>query len=191
MGNVRFLKTLSIAYDLDSRTRSENCSIVFIPYVSNHTGRNNCFKGIDKENPISKRIWEENLRNGVFPELKPLRWAFTESFLEDVTDEGIIRVENPKTKRQVAVQIENLVVINKTEFHLMDAESKDALFVHEAVLYAIKKLNPELIKQKGTAPLRAYVNALVSFFKNPSEFPSSAVREAFEQLMIEDRFILW
>jgi hypothetical protein len=117
--------------------------------------------------------------------VKPLRWAFTQHELEDLHDEGIIRVTNPATKKQVAIQKYDLVVINKNEFNSMDNESKAALKLHESVLCATKALNPELLQSEGTAPIRYFVRQFVSY-KNtaatPEGTPALAVTQAANKL---------
>ncbi len=92
-----------------------------------------------------------------------LQWAFTNSNLEDIKDEGVMRVFNPNTKRQVAIQKDGLVIINEKEFNLMDNDSKAALKLHESALCAVKALNPELLEFHGTAPVRNFVRQFVSF----------------------------
>jgi hypothetical protein len=117
--------------------------------------------------------------------VKPLRWAFTQQELEDIRDEGLIRVTNPATKKQVAIQKDDLVVINKKEFDSMDNESKAALKLHESVLCAMKTLNPDLLRSEGTAPIRYFVRQFVSY-KNtanlPEGTPALAVTQAANKL---------
>ncbi|MNK51261.1 hypothetical protein D3C87_701590 [compost metagenome] len=132
------------------------------------------------------------IKNGILPPITPLRWAYVNIDLEDVDDAGIIRITNPKTLKQLAIQKDGLVVINKAEFQKLDNESKDALFLHEAVLYAVKKLNPSLLERNGTAQVRSYVRNLVRYFSNweyprktAESFPREPVEDAMEALQIK------
>lgn len=92
---------------------------------------------------------------------QPLKWFFTTVDLEDIKDEGAIRMEDPTSKKQVAIQKDGVVVINETEFKKMDDRSKTALLFHERVIYAVVNLNPQLIKNQGTAPIRTFVRRII------------------------------
>jgi hypothetical protein len=87
--------------------------------------------------------------------INKLRWAFLYSDLEFVNDEGALLVPNPETKKQLAIQYPDkaLVVISAPEYYELDLQSQNALFLHEAVLYVLKKLKPEILSA-GTGPAR-------------------------------------
>lgn len=116
-----------------------------------------------------------------------LRWAFTENNLENLNDEGIIHIDNPKSKRQLAIQKGSLVVINKKEFMLLDEESKQALFLHECVLRAVLLLNPQHIEKHGTEYVRAYVRNATKLFNDLSNgtVPYYIVSDAYKMFEIE------
>jgi len=184
MTNERFIKIFMTAYGLD-RLQAHGVGMQWCQYM---VGAKFAYK---------KAGWDADLiilaKKSNLPPIKPLRWAYVDYDLETINDSGLIRVENPQTKKQVAIQKDGLVVINRIEFEKMDGESKTALFVHEAALYATKLLNPALIDSQGTAPVRAYVRSLVHYFKNwdyqkPDEkYPAEAVREAFAALGIPEQ----
>lgn len=93
-----------------------------------------------------------------------VRYALTDNTLNDVGDTGLMKISNPETKKQLAVQDSNgFVLINKDEFNKLDANSKIALKMHESVLYLMLKFNPKLIKEKGTAPIRKFVQDLFNY----------------------------
>lgn len=182
MTNERFLKAFMVAYGMDrlveSQTQIEWCQ----QFVQ-------AFFRYDK-NGFSEEI-EMDIKNGFLPKVQPLRWAFVDTDLETINDSGIIRVENPNSKKQLAIQKDSLVVINKKEFEKLDRESQNAIFVHEAALYAVLKLNPSLVSSQGTAPIRTYVRNLIRYFDNwaynrngKDIFPPEPVREAFDNLRI-------
>jgi hypothetical protein len=130
---------------------------------------------------------EERLLWGSFLyDVKPLKWAFTSAPLEDVNDEGAIRIQNPQTKRQLAIQKDGLVIISQTEFDLLDNVSKAALKLHEDTICAIKAMNPSVIDLQGTAPIRYFVREFVSFAVGngtTEPTPASAVNDAAQALM--------
>lgn len=118
-------------------------------------------------------------------EVAPLIWIFVDHSLPEISDEGAIRVENPETKKQAAVQIGQYVFIDKAEFNLLDDENKAALLTHEAFLYAVKKLAPEYIPKNGTENIRTLNRRFIKYMKGLDEnesYPSSAVKEAFLKL---------
>lgn len=130
-----------------------------------------------------------NMKFGSLPKATPLKWAFTESRLEDIQDEGIIRIDNPETKKQLAIQKDGLVVISRKEFNGLDPLSKNALFVHESALYAAKLLNPKIIQGQGTAPVRLFVRRLIKLFGNFENnveeiYSYEAVKAGFDALEI-------
>lgn len=93
-----------------------------------------------------------------------VRYALTDNTLNDVGDTGLMKISNPETKKQLAVQDGNgFVLINKDEFNKLDANSKIALKIHESILYLMLKFNPQLIKEKGTAPIRKFVQDLFNY----------------------------
>lgn len=93
-----------------------------------------------------------------------VRYALTDNTLNDVGDTGLMKISNPETKKQLAVQDSSgFVLINKDEFKKLDANSKIALKMHESILYLMLKFNPKLIKEKGTAPIRKFVQDLFNY----------------------------
>ncbi len=124
-------------------------------------------------------------------DFKTLKWAFTDLPLESIHDEGEIRISRPESKKQLAIQKDGLVVIQRQEFNELDNESKAALFTHEALLYTVSVLNPDLIQQQGTSLIRTYNRRLLRFFHehdqlDRTQFPItiSSVVEAFQALKI-------
>jgi hypothetical protein len=118
-------------------------------------------------------------------EIKPvttLRWAFTDETLEEINDEGVIKIQNPESKKQLAIQKDNFVLINKKEFMRLDDESKEALFLHESVLHSVLLLNPKHVKDHGTQFIRNYVRQLLKFYKNYDTVPEYIVSDAFNLL---------
>jgi hypothetical protein len=126
------------------------------------------------------------IQDGKLPEVKALLWAFTDIDLEELNDEGVIHLDDIATKKQVAIQKNNLVVISRQEFNKLDNESKDALFVHESVLYTVLKLNPKIIAEKGTEPVRTYVRQLVKHMDNQDLMLVYPVKQAYDSFEIKD-----
>jgi hypothetical protein len=126
--------------------------------------------------------------------VEPLLWTFVDKELPEINDEGIIRVENPQTKKQLAVQIGRHVFVYKPDFDELDNLSKAALLTHEAFLYAVKILHPQYIQKNGTEKIRTLNRRFVQFLKGldkswgyltgDSTYPSEGVKEAFKQLNI-------
>ena len=122
---------------------------------------------------------------------KVLKWAFTDLPLESINDEGEIRISKPDSKKQLAIQKDGLVVINRAEFNTLDDESKAALFTHEALLYTVSVLNPDLIQKDGTRLVRFYNRKLLRFFHehdrlSTTQFPITleSVIESFQALEV-------
>lgn len=122
---------------------------------------------------------------------EPLQWAFVDSELEKINDEGVVRIENPNTRKQVAIQKDGLVVISRTEFNLLDENSKVALFLHEAVLRAVLLTNPQNIIDNGTENVRTYTRRLFNYMQSPSTTPGRSTRQAYEDFRIIDNSTYW
>ena len=116
-----------------------------------------------------------------FPQIRPLRWAWVNGNLEDIKDEGQIKFVDPSSKRQVAIQKDGIVFVNRHEFYAMDANSKGALKLHESLICAVNALNPNLITVNGTAPIRQVVRAYVGLF---SQKPGYVLQDAVDALHI-------
>jgi hypothetical protein len=132
------------------------------------------FNGSFMENPNTK--------------LAALRYAWVTEPLENIRDQGVIRYTNPQTKRQVALQKDGLVFINRSEFKIMDDTSKAALKLHEGTICAVKAMNPALLENQGTAPIRYFVREFTGYAKNhgrPEAVPAAAVKDAVESLLIK------
>ncbi|MEI7974026.1 MAG: hypothetical protein WCH11_06640 [Bdellovibrio sp.] len=117
----------------------------------------------------------------------PFKWAFVDFDLDEIDDEGAVHIDNPETKKQLAVQSDGLVLINRSEFKRLDEVSKAGLFVHESVLRAVIVLNPRLIASQGTEPIRTFNRRLIKYFlsrRSTQAYPGFTVREAFDLLEI-------
>ena len=121
----------------------------------------------------------------------PIKWAFTDEPLESLNDEGIIRIENPNTKRQLAIQKNGMVVVNRKEFESIDDESKAGLFIHESVLRAVLLLNPQEIATHGTENVRTYTRRFLNYIMRPKRTPGFTVLEAYRELGITDHSAWW
>ena len=98
--------------------------------------------------------------DGLFP-VKQLRWAMTDAVLPEILDEGMISVQSPISKRQLAIQSDGLVLINRADFNSLDNVSKIALKLHEGTICAIRAVNPYLIPKYGTSLIRNFVRAYI------------------------------
>ncbi len=120
--------------------------------------------------------------------IKNLQYAFTDKELDAVGDQGLMRVSNPETKRQVAVQDnKGFVLLNRREFNNLNIDSKLALKIHESVLYLVMKFNPNLILKKGTAPIREFVKNVFNYsytskVKSQKVVSAAEVKKSFAAL---------
>lgn len=119
-----------------------------------------------------------------------LQYGFTDKPLEEIRDEGAIAIDNPTTKKQLAVQDgHGNVLVNRTEFNRLDFNSKLALKLHESVLYLVLRFNPALIKESGTAPIRKFVRDYFSYtylseMKGVPQISREEVQASFKALKL-------
>lgn len=108
-----------------------------------------------------------------------LRWAFVDFPLEDIKDEGEIRYSDTESKRQLAIQKGNIVVINRSEFKQLDNVSQSMLKLHEGLICAAKVFNPYLHSQSGTEKIRRVVRSFVQLMteNKPRFLWEEAVKE--------------
>lgn len=97
-------------------------------------------------------------------ELKRLVWVGVRKDLEEIPDEGYIRLVDPVTKKQVAIQKNGVVTVNLNIYDNFDAQSRAALLIHENLLRLLVLKNPSFYVRNGTSQLR-YLNAALM---NPS-----------------------
>lgn len=98
-----------------------------------------------------------------------LIWIGTNTPLENIPDEGVVRLEDPSTKQQVAVQKDGVVMVYLPIFEKMNSKNRAALMMHEALLRVVLKLNPNSYAKNGTAKIREFVNLLFNreFYQLP------------------------
>lgn len=124
---------------------------------------------------------------GLTQSVQPLKWAFVDFDLNELNDEGLVHIDNPETKKQLAIQKDGLVVINRSEFDRLDDVGKASLFVHESVLRAVLILNPTTLKEQGTENIRAFTRRFVKYCltrTSSNAYPAYGVREAYDKLNI-------
>jgi hypothetical protein len=123
-------------------------------------------------NHFNTFLWRKNLHDlqillqrRVQENGRVVRWVFVDFPLELLNDEGFIRLVDPVTKRQVAIQKDGIVIIQRAEYKLLDDESEAGLFMHEGVLFSLLTLKPEIIAAKGTEPVRKIVRRMFEYQK--------------------------
>lgn len=103
------------------------------------------------------------LDHGILKPLWPPSFYFTQKELKDVPDEGTIRVGSPYSKVQIGMQKDGVILINEPAFKKLDDRNKTAFLLHEYVLFATLQYNPQILKDKGTEPIRTYVRRIIQF----------------------------
>lgn len=98
--------------------------------------------------------------------LQQLVWIGTETPLEEISDEGVIRDVDPKTKKQVAIQLNGVVMVYMPIFRKMDYRSRAALVMHESLLRIVLSKFPHHYAKHGTSKIRKTVNLLF----NPANY---------------------
>lgn len=102
-----------------------------------------------------------------------LVWIATQTPLENIPDEGVVRLADPSGKQQLAVQKDGVVMVYKPIFDRLDARNKAALVLHEALLRMVLKINPSHYQKYGTSKIRELVKLV--FSENWNQLPDSAV----------------
>lgn len=103
-----------------------------------------------------------------------MTWVLTDEKLEKISDQGIISTTQANSIEQVAIQKDNIVLINRPLFLKMSDVDKAALLVHELLISTALNLGFDVNSDQGTAPIRKVVAIL--FSEN-----SEAVGEKFYQ----------
>lgn len=92
-----------------------------------------------------------------------MSWIFVDFPLDKIDDEGVIRLVDISTKKQLAAQKNGIVAIQKQEFDKLDKDSKAALFLHEAFLFSTLIIKPSVITDEGTSNLRRFVKRFFDY----------------------------
>lgn len=116
------------------------------------------------QEPYLKTI-QEKIRFFVFRLNIPLSaqsktWILTSQDLSNIKDEGSIRYTGNGMLKQLAIQKDNVIVINEELFGKLDDQNKAALIVHEILISAALDQGFDLNTKYGTAPIREVVNLL-------------------------------
>ncbi len=110
---------------------------------------------------ISEKIRFFVFQTGVPASSRQFTWLLTSQDLEDIQDEGIIRYQGPGELKQIAIQKDDVVVINEPLFLELTKQGKGAaLIVHEILISALLDAGYDLTSPTGTAPIREMVNLL-------------------------------
>lgn len=91
-----------------------------------------------------------------------LTWVLTDSELERINDQGIVATTLIGSIQQIAVQKDNVVLINRPLFQKMSNRDKAALMVHELLINSALQLGFDVQSSIGTAPIRQTVGLLFS-----------------------------
>lgn len=91
-------------------------------------------------------------------------WMMTDKELEEIPDEGTIRLPDGTSKKQVAIQKNGVVLIYRPIFEKMDERNKAALVLHELLLFAQMHGGAKDLLKNGTAGVRKVVYDLFHEF---------------------------
>ncbi|RYZ86846.1 MAG: hypothetical protein EOP06_13745 [Proteobacteria bacterium] len=89
-----------------------------------------------------------------------LIWIGTNKPLENVEDEGVVRLTDPVTKQQLAIQKDGVVLVYLPIFNRLDGRNRAALVLHEALLRYVLVKSPALHAKFGTAKIRELVRSI-------------------------------
>lgn len=101
-----------------------------------------------------------NLDQRIDKDGRIMKWIFVDFPLEEIDDEGAIRLSDISTKKQLAIQKNGVVAIQRQEFNQLDKDSQAEIFVHEAFLFSTLLIKPDFIAKDGTSNLRLFVKRL-------------------------------
>lgn len=114
---------------------------------------------------------------------KDMIFSLTDHALEDLQDEGVIRIIEPVEKIQVAIQDQQgRVVVHRPTFEKMDEKSRAALILHEVILRFVWQYNPKLLKVQGTEPIRRLNRLLIKLWVDKEYIPDGEIVEAIQAL---------
>lgn len=115
-----------------------------------------------------------------------MTWILTSKSLENIQDEGIIVTPIEGELRQVAVQKDGVVLIQKNLFEAMDEHNQKALFLHEILIRTALLIGYDLETNLGTSPLRK----VIAFIMQSGSFPEEYLRNILNQLPIKPDSLL-
>lgn len=131
---------------------------------------------------VSKKLlftaWSKIGISVVYPH--QMNWIFTNENLENIEDEGVIVTELEGSLKQIAVQKNNVVLINKPLFYQLSETDRAALLVHEALIRAAINAGLDLKSKGGTAPIRKIV--AIMFSENAESVTSGYYRNIWNEL---------
>lgn len=111
---------------------------------------------------------------------REITWALTDLPLEDIHDEGSIRIQDPENIQQLAIQKNGVVLIYSKLYDKLSEKGKAALITHEILIATAINLGYDLSSAKGTGPIRQLVSML--FSSNASAPTENFYRQIWDQL---------
>jgi len=175
-----------LQFSLDEMKRLLGADNEFFIWAFHEAMQNNSEKSSEF---FDNSLYEiESQAYGILKEdaVKNVQYAFVNHELPTINDSGVISIENPETKKQLALQDRNgFVIIDKNEFNKLDLEGQLALKIHESILYLIMKYNPKLHEETGTQYIREFTANLFYYqiYKDSKKALSlETVRESFKKL---------
>ncbi len=135
------------------------------------------------------------LHNYLHEALSRIDWFFTSSSIPEVNDEGVDVYEVPirGQKYQVAYQVNNIVIINKSLYEQMNLKNQEALIWHEVFLNIILNNATEVqLENLTTAKIRTFCSYFSSITADQIELDqleSSLQRLGMRYYTVEDDYL--
>ena len=123
-------------------------------------------------------------QTGLPPSTRELTWVLTSQDLDDIQDEGVIRYQGPGELKQLAIQKDDVIVINEKLFLKLKEQGKAALIVHEMVISALLEAGYDLSSPVGKGPIRQIVNLL--FTENYMDATPGFYKKILNQLPLSE-----
>lgn len=114
---------------------------------------------------------------------KPLIWIFTNKKLSEIDDEGAVRyLDSNKSKSQIAIQKDGIVIIHKPSYIKMDAINRAGLIMHELLIAMILHKNKDYFMERSTENLREFNKILFTWAFSEKYIPTQVLINACHKI---------
>jgi hypothetical protein len=112
---------------------------------------------------------------------KKITWILTSRDLPNIEDEGFLNYRETDSEiRQVAIQKDDVVLINKPLYERMPPEHQRALVLHEVLIHTALKIGKNLNTQQGTSNIRKVTAMLMD--KNSVDVPAEFIQRIWDEI---------
>lgn len=119
--------------------------------------------------------------NWIISSPKKIAWILTPQNLPEIQDEGYLDYRETDAEiKQLAIQKDDVVLINKNLFGRLPKKHQIGLVIHELLINTAIKIGKNLNTEQGTRNIRQITSLILA--KNPEEIPADYIMKIWDSI---------